>query len=96
MNTQKIPSQRSAGNGENTGEESIPASHTEYQKLEAAAAHLRKSERGDRALKNLSSFFRDGGTGLDDQNKRAVILLMNAAFTHPWNLPANLTSGGGK
>jgi hypothetical protein len=61
-----------------------------YEELEAAAAHLRKSERGQRALENLSRFFSDGGTGLDAVNKKAALKLFMAALQNPWDLPANL------
>lgn len=61
-----------------------------YEQLEAAAAQLRKSERGQRALENLSRFFSDGGTGLDDANKKAALKLFLAAIQNPWDLPANL------
>ena len=64
---------------------------SEYQKLEAAAEQLRRSERGRRALENISKFFRDGGTGLDDSNKLAALALFMAALHNPWDLPANLT-----
>lgn len=62
-----------------------------YPELERAAAQLRKSERGRRALKNLSALYRDGGSGLDDINKAAALKLFSAMLYCPWEWPANLT-----
>ena len=63
-----------------------------YAQFCVAAAQLRKSERGSRALQNLERFFRDGGLGLDATNKRAATDLFLAAMENPWDLPADLTS----
>ncbi len=61
-----------------------------YEELEATVAQLRKSERGQRALENLSRFFSEGGIGLDVSNKAAVMRLLHACFCNPWDLPASL------
>ena len=62
-----------------------------YPALCEAAEHLSRSDRGARALKNLSLFFREGGSGLDEKNKRAALALFMAALSNPWDLPADLT-----
>lgn len=62
-----------------------------YEELCRAADQLRKSERGRAALKNLSTFFREGGMGLDAFNQEAALRLFVAAMENPWDLPAELT-----
>jgi hypothetical protein len=69
----------------------MSATATNYDQLCAAADQLRKSERGQRALKNLSAFFREGGLCLDQPNKQAAMRLFRAALENPWDLPAELT-----
>ena len=63
-----------------------------YEELEAACTQLKKTERGQRALKALSQFASTGGLSLDERNKRACTELFTACLTNPWDLPAWFTS----
>lgn len=48
----------------------------------AAAAHLRTTDRGRKALESIWHFFEEGGMSLDEDNQQAVLMLMSAGMGH--------------
>jgi hypothetical protein len=48
----------------------------QQRSLENAIAHLRRSERGLKALRNIDHFMTDGGISLDTRGKSAIAEIM--------------------
>lgn len=52
----------------------------EFDKLEAAAKQLARSDRGRKTMQHLLDWFDDVGLGLDGENKQAVRVLLEGVW----------------
>lgn len=50
------------------------------ERVREAVAQLRRSSKGNRALRSLLHWIEDSGLGLDMSNQNAVIILLSAAW----------------
>jgi hypothetical protein len=64
--------------------------------IQAAVQHLKKSDKGRAAIRDLHTFLRNAGCALDTYNQRAVLTLLHGAFgAYPGTVLEKLEDAGG-